>query len=45
MVIFEAASLISAKSCAESFKSTAPKFSSKRCSLVVPGIGAIHGLG
>src|SRR6266404_7238780 len=40
-VIFEAASSISRRSSGVSLISTAPMFSSRRCSLVVPGIGTI----
>src|SRR3954465_764262 len=41
--IFEAALSISRRSSDVSFISTAPRFSSRRCSFVVPGIGTIHG--
>src|SRR5436190_235145 len=42
-VIFEAALSISRRSSPVSSMATAPIFSSSRCSLVVPGIGTIHG--
>jgi hypothetical protein len=41
--MFEAALLISRRSSAVSSIATAPMFSSRRCSFVVPGIGTIHG--
>src|SRR5688572_13313097 len=40
----EAASSISHRSSGVRSTSAAPRFSSRRCSLVVPGIGTIHGL-
>ena len=43
--IFEAARSISARSSGVSSTSAAPRFSSRRSSFVVPGIGTIHGLG
>jgi hypothetical protein len=42
-VIFEAALSISRRSSAVSSTAMAPMFSSRRCSLVVPGMGTIHG--
>ena len=42
-VIFEAAVSMSRRSSGVSSTETAPMFSSKRCSFVVPGIGTIHG--
>src|SRR5271170_4666194 len=42
-VICDAALSISRRSSEESSTATAPIFSSRRCSLVVPGIGTIHG--
>src|SRR4051812_47840369 len=39
----EAASSISSRSSGVSWTEAAPRFSSSRCSLVVPGIGTIHG--
>src|ERR1700746_1212259 len=41
-VIFDAALSISRRSSGVSSSVTAPMFSSKRCSLVVPGIGTIQ---
>ncbi len=43
MESFDAASLIAATSVSESLRSVAPRFSSRRCSFVVPGIGTIQG--
>lgn len=43
IVIFEAALSILRKSSDVSSTATAPMFSSRRCSLRVPGIGTIHG--
>src|SRR5438093_3194227 len=43
-VILEAALAISRRSSGVSSTATAPMFSSRRCSFVVPGIGTIHGL-
>ena len=42
-VIFEVALLMSRISSGASSKDAAPRFSSRRCSLVGPGIGTIHG--
>jgi hypothetical protein len=42
-VIFDAAALISRRTSDVSSTAAAPVFSSKRSSLVVPGIGTIHG--
>src|ERR1035438_5747490 len=42
-VIFEAAFSMSRRASGVSSTETAPMFSSKRCSFVVPGIGTIHG--
>src|SRR5258708_17492346 len=41
--MFEEALSMSLRSSGVSSTSAAPRFSSRRCSLVVPGIGAIHG--
>ena len=43
IAIFETAALISARSSCISWMFTAPRFSSRRCSFVVPGIGTIQG--
>src|SRR5580765_4734922 len=43
MSIFEAAALISFRSLVPSSRSTAPRFSSRRCNLVVPVLGTING--
>ena len=42
-VIWEAAVSISRRSSVVNSSLTAPRFSSRRCSFVVPGIGTIHG--